>query len=273
MATSAIMIFLLVLPVTGQTVVVLSGKVSDQQGIGVANARVMVLLPVVGGGFGYGYGYGFDSGIVASAFTDGNGNYTTAVPAGTYEVRAIPPVGSGLQGYTLIKVSITTDTVRNFVLAAGPSSLRGVITLQGRTATFPPGLGHSIATVTLNPGGRATNPAADGTFEFTNVTPGTVTLTASAVGYLAAGLGNVRVASDVTIEVPGVQLRAGLVNNDNGVNIHDITATVASFGTFVANRLDTQGRVVDINGDGGVNIHDITAVVSNFGSTSPLPWP
>ena len=74
------------------------------------------------------------------------------------------------------------------------------------------------------------------------------------------------------MSIPSVQLRCGLVDNNIFVNINDITATVASFGQTLANRVDAQGRFVDQNGDGFVNINDITCVVSGFGRTSPEPW-
>jgi hypothetical protein len=150
-------------------------------------------------------------------------------------------------------------------------TISGTVTLQGRTATFPSGVGHRIATVTLNPGGAAGTVNADGSFTIPNVVAGTYTLTASAPGYVSRERPNVVVgASPVT--APAVQLRCGLVTNDNFVNINDITATVASFGKTLANRVDALGRFVDQNGDGFVNINDITCVVSSFGTTSPLPW-
>jgi hypothetical protein len=113
---------------------------------------------------------------------------------------------------------------------------------------------------------------ADGSFQFSNVAPGTFTLVASAAGYVSRERANVVVTGSL-VTVPTVQLRCGLVNNDLFVNINDITATVASFGTSPANRVDAQGRFVDQNGDGSVNINDITCVVSGFGATSPESWP
>jgi hypothetical protein len=133
-------------------------------------------------------------------------------------------------------------------------------------------VGHSIATVTLNPGGSTASVGTDGSFQFTNVASGTYTLTASASGYVSRQRTNLVIVGG-QVSVPSVQLRCGLVNGDNFVNINDITATVASFGRTLANRVDAQGRFVDQNGDGFVNINDITCVVSGFGLTSPLAWP
>jgi hypothetical protein len=152
------------------------------------------------------------------------------------------------------------------------TTVTGTITLQGRTAIFPTGVGHSIARVMLSPGGVIVNVNADGSFEIPGVAAGTYTLTASAAGYVSRERSNVVVGSSA-VTLPSVQLRCGLVDSNEFVNIHDITATVASFGKTLANRVDAQGRFVDQNGDTFVNINDITCVVSGFGKTSPEPWP
>jgi hypothetical protein len=178
-------------------------------------------------------------------------------------------VGLGTQ-YSDAGVPISPG-VTNTLQVIQDVPLTGTVTLQGRTPTFPTGVGHGIATVTLSPGGVTVTVNADGSFTLPNVPAGTFTLTASAPGYVSRQRTNVMVgASPVT--VPAVQLRCGLVNNDSFVNINDITATVASFGKTLANRVDAQGRFVDQNGDGFVNINDITCVVSGFGTTSPQPW-
>ncbi|MSQ13269.1 MAG: hypothetical protein EXR47_03855 [Dehalococcoidia bacterium] len=151
-------------------------------------------------------------------------------------------------------------------------TVSGTVMLQGRTATFPAGVGHSIATVTMSPGNITANVAMDGTFQFANVGAGAVTFTALASGYLSAQRADVQVGSSA-VTLPTVQLRAGLVNNDTAVTILDISAVVAAFGTSPPSRLDAQGRFVDQNGDGAVTINDIFAVVSSFGQSSPTSWP
>jgi hypothetical protein len=154
-------------------------------------------------------------------------------------------------------------------------NVKGSITLQGRTQAFPPDRGHAIARVTVDPSGISVDVTRDGSFGgFAGliVPAGTLTFTASAPGYVSVER-TIVVTGGSSVTMPSVQLRCGLVNNDNFVNINDITATVASFGKTLANRVDAQGRFVDQNGDGFVNINDITCVVSGFGTTSPEPWP
>jgi hypothetical protein len=168
--------------------------------------------------------------------------------------------------------SIGPGAVNTLQVTQAAASIAGTVTLQGRTATSPAGVGHGIATVTLNPGNLVAIVGVNGSFQFTNVAAGTFTLTATAPGYVSRHRTNVVVAGS-PVTVPTVQLRCGLVDSNLFVNINDITATVASFGKTLPTRVDALGRFVDQNGDGFVNINDITCVVSGFGTTSPQPWP
>jgi CSLREA domain-containing protein len=179
---------------------------------------------------------------------------------------AVASVGSGGESPMSTQVASTPTAP-----STGGTTINGTVTLQGRTPTLPEGVGHGITTVTLIPGGVTVNVNANGSFQFSNVANGTFTLTALAPGYVSRQRTNVVVAG-APVTLPSTELRCGLVNNDNFVNINDITATVASFGRTLANRVDAQGWFVDQNGDGFVNINDITCVVSGFGVTSPLPW-
>jgi hypothetical protein len=184
---------------------------------------------------------------------------------GTTHYFGVSAVGAGGESPQSGQVSATPSAVVG-------TTISGTVTLQARTATFPMGVGHSLARVTLNPSGIIVSVNADGSFQFSNVANGTFTLVASAAGYVSRERANVMVTGS-PVTVPTVELRCGLVDSNEFVNINDITATVASFGTSPANRVDAQGRFVDQNGDGFVNINDITCVVSGFGTTSPLAWP
>jgi hypothetical protein len=149
-------------------------------------------------------------------------------------------------------------------------TVNGTVTLQGRTATFPQNVGHSIATVTMSPGNITANVAMDGTFQFANVSAGTVTFTASAPGYLSAQRADIQVGNSAVV-LPAVQLRMGKVNADDAVTGIDLSAVVQAFGSSPPNRVDGQGNIVDQNGDGGVTGTDLSGVVSSFGLSSPLP--
>lgn len=150
--------------------------------------------------------------------------------------------------------------------------VQGRVLLQGRQTDFPAGVGHGIAVVSLSSGNLTASVAGNGDFVFQDVPSGTFTLTATAPGYMSGERLGVVVVGTSPVTLPVVVLGCGLVNNDSAVNIQDISATVAAFGTSPPNRVDGQGRFVDQNGDGGVSILDISCVVSGFGRTSPQPW-
>ena len=147
----------------------------------------------------------------------------------------------------------------------------GLVTLQGRTDDFPPGVGHGIATVTLSPGGHTSDVAADGSFSIADVPDGTYTATAEALGYLSREKTSVVVQGD-PVTLPPTELRCGLVNGDTVADLLDLLAIAASLGATVENRVDASGNVVDQNGDGTVDVLDLVCAGSNFALESPMPW-
>lgn len=209
--------------------------------------------------------------------TEGAGTPAAALPTpGASSLKRVFNLtffGSGNNADFALDEPAPTNSAGATVTITTEVNLSGRVMLQGRSATFPSGVGHGIATVTRNPGNTTVSVAADGTFQFVEIPiGGTFTLTASAPGYVSRERRNV-VVGLIDVAVPPTGLRAGLVNSDAVVNVDDISATVAAFGSSLNNRVDAQGRFVDINGDGFVNINDISAVVSSFGLSSPMPWP
>lgn len=169
------------------------------------------------------------------------------------------------------------------------ATIGGHVLLQGRTSTFPVQVGHGIATITLIPNGDCvsalvppgniqTSNTPDGTFELSNILDGNYAIRALAPGYLTAcraiTVGNGALLGGA---LPNVSLPAGDTNpfGSTGyaqIDIQDVSLIAAAFGETPTNRVDQQGRVIDLNGDGIVEILDITAAASNFGRP-PLPWP
>src|SRR5262249_42739689 len=147
----------------------------------------------------------------------------------------------------------------------------------------PPQIGHGIATVTLIPGDDCKSPlvppgniqtqnAADGSFTLTNVPDGNYGIRGLASGYLTA-CRLIDVSGGVLQgTLPNATLRAGDTNfpGDNSgsygqVDVTDVSLIAAAFGETPPNRVDSQGRYVDLNGDGIVDILDVSAAASSFG--------
>jgi hypothetical protein len=111
----------------------------------------------------------------------------------------------------------------------------------------------------------------DGTYRVGGVPAGEHTVTITAPGFMPARFSGVYV-DDYGIDLPPVELRAGLVNGDTVVNILDISSVASNFLNSVSGRTDGLGRIVDLNADGIVNILDISMVASNFGRSGLQGW-
>ena len=161
---------------------------------------------------------------------------------------------------------------RSSIVRTLAHSVTGSISLQGVTDQ---GVFTSIGpTVSVDLGGTSTSVAvnADGTFDLPGLVNGSYTVTVQAPGFLSAQIASVSIAN-ASLSAPSFELRAGLVDGDGVVSIRDVSAVAALFGASgLMDRLDGQGRVVDLNGDGKVDILDVSAVASNFGVVSPHTW-
>ena len=105
---------MLMMSVPANAAVTISGTVKDNTGTAVVGATVQAV----------------DSGsqqVVASTQTDSNGAYSLSVDPGTYDVRVIPPAGSGFGSAVAPSRQVTADTVVNFVLVP-----TGLAALSGR---------------------------------------------------------------------------------------------------------------------------------------------
>lgn len=125
--------------------------------------------------------------------------------------------------------------------------------LEGRTA-------HSGIQVQLS-GGPSTTTTTDGSYSL-SASPGPYTLTFSHPAYLSHSV-QVTGSAGVTEAVPDVTLRGGDVNGDGEIDILDLVAVGAQFGST-----SPSPPTVDINGDGRVDILDVVLVAKNFGGHS-----
>jgi len=92
-----------------------SGTIKDNQSTPLVGAQVQVIEPAT-------------QQTIVSAATDSAGYYTLSTPTGTYDVKGIPPAGSGFQSFIFLWYPITGNTILNFVLVpAGPATLSGKV--------------------------------------------------------------------------------------------------------------------------------------------------
>jgi protocatechuate 3,4-dioxygenase beta subunit len=120
------------------------------------------------------------SGGSTTATTDTSGAYTlSSITPGTYTVSAS---AAGYQTSTQTNVTVTAGntTAVNFALTASPATgtISGTVTISGTTTP--------VAGATVSFSGGSTTTAADGTYTFTNVSPGAYPVSASATGYQPA---------------------------------------------------------------------------------------
>jgi hypothetical protein len=90
------------------------------------------------------------------------------------------------------------------------------------------------------------------------VSAGARTLTFSHPSYLTKSVSATAVAGS-TVTVPQQTLLAGDINGDGKVDILDLVAVGAQFGST-----SPSPATVDINGDGVVDIIDIVLIATNF---------
>jgi hypothetical protein len=94
---------------------------------------------------------------------------------------------------------------------------------------------------------------------------GTFDIFVKVEGYLQVGAGNVLISSPSGNSIAFGSLDGGDINNDNVINILDISAVNASFGSSVGD--NNYSELADFNCDGNVNILDVSGLNANFGSS------
>jgi hypothetical protein len=149
----------------------------------------------------------------------------------------------------VIPVSRTDGQVTVTSSGTGQGTLTGKVLLEGRTD-------HSGTTVQVA-GGASTTTAADGSYSVA-ASAGAQTLTFSHPSYLSKSVTATAVAGS-TVTVPQQTLLAGDINGDGKIDILDLAAVGAQFGSS-----SPSPATLDINGDGVVDIIDIVLVAKNF---------
>jgi hypothetical protein len=144
--------------------------------------------------------------------------------------------------------------------------VNGTVQMQGR-------VDHSGAEVCAWDGPtsiKCTSTFADGSYEL-GLLPGTYDITVEMGRYLDSVYPGVLVTTGSTTTLPSVILPGGDGNDDDLINILDLSFMGARYLCSLGDPCyDPRG---DINNDGTINIQDLAITGGNYGETSPVPWP
>ncbi|MGB8644400.1 MAG: hypothetical protein WCF84_04135 [Anaerolineae bacterium] len=221
----------------------------------------------------------------AANLTDANmatWTYTCTV-AGTSLLSYDTTAGTGTFLSDINGFNIPTALLGDSITCVAPTaSVSGVIALQGRLqgATSPAGWNGAVVTLTCSSAactgsGPYVFPATDtnGNYQIikagagTGVTTGDYTATVTRRAYLSAARTTVTIAAGSNTITPTPTLLGGDINNDNTIDIGDLSAMGGSFGASI-----TADTGADVNGDGFVNIFDLVLAGGNYGLTAPQSW-
>jgi hypothetical protein len=108
---------------------------------------------------------------------------------------------------------------------------------------------------------------ADGTFNTSTVPTGTYDIIVKVQGYLAKGFQDVAIALGPNALAVGA-ITNGDVNNNNGINIQDVSTLNAAFGSVVG--APNYNFLANLNCDNGVNIVDVSILNAGFGQTGAV---
>jgi hypothetical protein len=152
----------------------------------------------------------------------------------------------------------------------------GKVTLEGRTdysgvkVYLIEDACPSVAALSAEPwpGALEETTDAEGKFEFTDLKAGRTyqCLRAYHAGYLSAQKSGAWTAGQTKVDTGAVELLAGNVNQDNCINIFDLTQIASDF------EKTGTGLRSDINDDGVVNILDLTVTAKNWNVCGPMAW-
>lgn len=143
----------------------------------------------------------------------------------------------------------------------GLASLEGRITLQGDAE-------GRMVTLSLHRADTATQSEqvpVNSAFTLDALVPGELILEAHAEGYLSRRI-RLTLSAAQTEQLPPVVLTAGDVNQDNVIDLLDITLIAANFNG------PAPFPALDVNGDGWIDIQDLSLVGRQYGLAGPLDW-
>ncbi|TDA68928.1 MAG: hypothetical protein D9V47_06585 [Clostridia bacterium] len=245
----------------------ISGLVTDEAGNPIAGVGVWAELNV-----------GTDKWVgVSNAQTGSDGSYVLrGLPSGEYKVGAWAPgyaqsfypgvISWEDAGTVTVDAPVITSGINLALSLATTGTITGQATLQGRSE-------HSGIEVRLL---DAANPEAgalatvltdpQGNFRLEDVPPGAYTLEFYHERYLKSRR-EVWAEAGFELPLPGpVPLRAGDVNDDNVVNLQDLTLLASAYRSQEGDPATGQryNPAADLNADGQVNLQDLTLLATNY---------
>jgi hypothetical protein len=111
--------------------------------------------------------------------------------------------------------------------------------------------------------------SADGTFQITDIAPGTHTLEARHAGYLSSAT-TVTVSGGQEVSIGETTLVAGDAEPDNTIDLADVLAAEAAFGQ--CSGAARYAPIADFNQNGCIDAFDVAVVLDNLGRVGPTRW-
>lgn len=171
--------------------------------------------------------------------------------AGEYEIAFVGDILAEIEGAALAHTKQS-----GWLTIYDVGGLQGVVDLQGRS-------NESGAVVTIVGAGgysASTTTNAVGAWQFGNVPAGSYQVNIEMARYLDAQKTGVVVSNGVVTPLASVKLLGGDTNDDDHVEIGDLSTIGGKFGTTVNPLTET----ADINADGEVNILDLVLAAGNY---------
>ncbi len=225
--------------------------------------------------------------LIASLVTDNQGKFDfTGLIPGTYSVQEVVPAGDTLTGgpaagYTTAVASgqdVTGDNFDNFV----PVSIKGLVyndtNGNGLLESGESGIGGGSVTLTGTTGAGAITPitipvAANGTYSFTGLLPGSYTVTETTLpsGYTATGsdIGTPSGSSVSATVIAAISLNPGQNAISENFGVQQASDSISG---LVYN--DPNGNGVLDRGEGGITGGTVTLTGKNAGGAiTPITIP
>ncbi len=184
--------------------------------------------------------------------------------SGTVAVITVRAVGEGVSPLAFVDAKLADGngqpiealTEDGSITVECEAGLIGYAYLESRSD-------HSGILVSLEGTGLSAVTDASGAYTFDSVPAGAYTVTFQADNFLDVVVGEVTIEEDLVTELCGYTLLAGDLNDDEVIDILDLSLCAADFGSTAP--------AADVNANGIVDIYDLVLIGKNFKLASPQP--